>query len=260
MTERSERPSKRQFLTLSQAAKEVGKSKATISKAIVDGRLSVYERSSDGFKIDPAELFRVFAQNRSLNTQTERYERPSEQGERPQINTQNTNIEVLKVKLEAAEQLLRDRDRAINDLQQRLNKESDERRKLTEKIASLLLPAPADTSPQKEDRINIDEPEPEIESKAHQIEQAGELEAARKKISELETAKAQLLSRAKKYIKELEQGKIQELDTAQKRIMELEQINATKNFEKKSALDYISTLEQQLTKRRSWWRRLWRKD
>ena len=47
-------------LTLGQAAKECGRSKATLSKAIKSGRLSVAAKTSAGFEIDPAELFRVF--------------------------------------------------------------------------------------------------------------------------------------------------------------------------------------------------------
>lgn len=52
-------------LTLGQAAKECGKSKATLSKAIKSGRLSVVSKSTAGFEIDPAELFRVFPIERS---------------------------------------------------------------------------------------------------------------------------------------------------------------------------------------------------
>ena len=46
-------------LSLSQAAKEVGKSKPTISKAIKTGRLSA-EKVGQGYQIDPAELYRVY--------------------------------------------------------------------------------------------------------------------------------------------------------------------------------------------------------
>lgn len=47
-------------LTLGQAAKETGLSKATISKALKSGRLSFINKSPAGYEIDPAELFRVF--------------------------------------------------------------------------------------------------------------------------------------------------------------------------------------------------------
>jgi hypothetical protein len=140
--ERNERP----FLTLSQAAKRVGKSKATISKAIADGRLSVANRDTTGFKIDPAELFRVFTPNCSPNGQTERNERASERGERPQVNTPGEEIAALRAKLEATEHRLADKDRIIDDYRRRLDQEAEERRRLT-----LLLtgPTPAEKPKQK---------------------------------------------------------------------------------------------------------------
>lgn len=46
--------------TLGQAAKATGISKTTISKALKSGRLSYVEKSSAGYKIDPAELDRVW--------------------------------------------------------------------------------------------------------------------------------------------------------------------------------------------------------
>lgn len=51
------------YLTLGQAAKETGVSKATIFKAIKSGKLSYVEKTQAGYKIDPAELFRVFSRN-----------------------------------------------------------------------------------------------------------------------------------------------------------------------------------------------------
>lgn len=46
-------------LSLSQAAKEAKKSKATISKDIKNGKLSA-NKVDNRFEIDPAELFRVY--------------------------------------------------------------------------------------------------------------------------------------------------------------------------------------------------------
>lgn len=46
--------------TAGQAAKAAGVSKTTISKALRTGRLSYIEKSSAGYRIDPAELHRVF--------------------------------------------------------------------------------------------------------------------------------------------------------------------------------------------------------
>jgi hypothetical protein len=48
------------YLTLGQAAKATGKSKSTIFKALESGKLSYFEKTTAGYKIDPSELFRVF--------------------------------------------------------------------------------------------------------------------------------------------------------------------------------------------------------
>jgi excisionase family DNA binding protein len=45
--------------SIGQAAKETGKSKSTISRAIKSGRLSAH-KNGDTFEINAAELFRVF--------------------------------------------------------------------------------------------------------------------------------------------------------------------------------------------------------
>lgn len=47
-------------LTLTQASKEVGVSKSTLSRAIDKGRLSAAKDDLGRFQIDPSELFRVF--------------------------------------------------------------------------------------------------------------------------------------------------------------------------------------------------------
>jgi len=47
-------------LTLTQAAKEAGVSKSTLSRAIEKGRLSAQKDDLGRFHIDPSELFRVF--------------------------------------------------------------------------------------------------------------------------------------------------------------------------------------------------------
>ena len=51
------------MLTMGQAAKEAGISKATLSRAIKNGRVSASRNEKGGFDIDPAELFRVYARN-----------------------------------------------------------------------------------------------------------------------------------------------------------------------------------------------------
>ena len=46
--------------TLGQAAKAVGKSKTTISKAIQSGKISATKQTNGSYQIDPSELHRVF--------------------------------------------------------------------------------------------------------------------------------------------------------------------------------------------------------
>ena len=51
------------FLTLSQAAKSISKSKSTLNRAIISGRLSAIWNEDGTFSIDPSELARAFPQN-----------------------------------------------------------------------------------------------------------------------------------------------------------------------------------------------------
>jgi DNA-binding transcriptional MerR regulator len=46
--------------TLGQAAKATGKAKTTIQRAVKNGRLTAQRNDSGGYRIDPAELHRVF--------------------------------------------------------------------------------------------------------------------------------------------------------------------------------------------------------
>ena len=46
--------------TLSQAAKEVGKAKSSLFKAIKNGKMSALKNEEGQYQIDPAELYRVF--------------------------------------------------------------------------------------------------------------------------------------------------------------------------------------------------------
>lgn len=68
------------YMTLSQAAKETGKSKGTLSKALKEGKISYIEKSDSGYKIDPAELFRVYPRNRNNPDQIEQLATPLQTG------------------------------------------------------------------------------------------------------------------------------------------------------------------------------------
>jgi hypothetical protein len=66
------------YLSLGQAAKEAGVSKATISKALKSGRLSYVAKTTAGYEIDPAELFRAFPRKPLETVTSERLETPEE--------------------------------------------------------------------------------------------------------------------------------------------------------------------------------------
>lgn len=97
------------FFTIGQAAKETGKAKSTIKKSIDSGELSVSEKTSRGFKINAAELFRVFPKKTEERSENE----PKEQTETPEYRIENS---ILKAKLELAEQRYDDAHRTIEDL------------------------------------------------------------------------------------------------------------------------------------------------
>jgi len=100
--------------TLGQAAIAVGKSKATISKAIKSGRISADKQDNGSYKIDPSELHRVYPPTPSLTVEDKPLETPSSTG-----LTVREIIE-LQVKLKASEQ-------RQDDLKQRIGELEDDR-------------------------------------------------------------------------------------------------------------------------------------
>lgn len=64
------------LLSLGQAAKAAGISKATVSKSLANGRLSYVSKGTAGYQIDTAELFRVFPPKQVHIVTTERSETP----------------------------------------------------------------------------------------------------------------------------------------------------------------------------------------
>ena len=97
--------------TLGEAAKASGKSKATISKAIKSGRLSAIRQDTGIFRIEAAELYRVYPKTVDGN-----------QDRTPQTVAQtpeNTpSVRELQARLEAAQERLTDRDAVIADLRE----------------------------------------------------------------------------------------------------------------------------------------------
>lgn len=111
------------YFTLGQAAKEVGRSKGTLSNMIKTGKLSVSEKTAKGYKIMASELFRAFP---DYNPQTV----VIEQSTTPLNSEQKREIELLLERI-------RDKDDVIDDLRRRLDDEGEERRKLTALVTDL---------------------------------------------------------------------------------------------------------------------------
>lgn len=114
----------RTSLTAGEAAKLVGKSVPTITRAIKSGKMNAKPRKPRGWIIEPSELFRVFVpvtDETNVNRKT---------------LDDETFIEgsVLQAKLELMEERFEDAQATIEDLRERLDAESQERRQLTAQI------------------------------------------------------------------------------------------------------------------------------
>ena len=95
------------IFSLTAAAKEVGKSKPTISKAIKTGRLSA-KRVGQGYEIDASELFRVYPK--------------ATQSEPAKETTSSSTVNLLELETKMLrEQLARERD-SVDDLRIRLTR------------------------------------------------------------------------------------------------------------------------------------------
>lgn len=118
------------LLSASQAAKEVGKSIPTITRAIKKGKLSATKTEEGGYQIDPAELFRVWPAVKSYATP----ERDNETGKMlGNATPKNTDVTGgLEAEVKFLKQLLEDRDGTIADLK-------DQRDKWQEQAKTLLI-------------------------------------------------------------------------------------------------------------------------
>lgn len=101
--------------TLGEAARATGMSKAAISRAIKNGTISAARQDNGSYKIEPAELHRVYPPRPSpLDGQP-----VSQSSAETELNHQNNALNtVLQVKLEAVEERSRDKDAVIADLRE----------------------------------------------------------------------------------------------------------------------------------------------
>ena len=111
-------------LSASEAAREVGKSVQTITRAIQSGRLSASGPKGGPYRIEPSELFRVYPRRVMEGSAS-----PSMVGDATSEKSSATGTLELEVKL-LREMLAREQD-TIADLRARLDAEAEERRRLT---------------------------------------------------------------------------------------------------------------------------------
>ena len=119
------------YLTLGQAAEMCGWSKGAISKAIKSGKMSVHEKTKAGFRLDPAEVLRVFPK-KTATSPNERMETPEKLSENNavlgEVNALRQQISTAELERTREREQLTDR---IESLQQMLADEKSERRQLT---------------------------------------------------------------------------------------------------------------------------------
>ena len=118
--------------TLSQAAKQAGVSKSTLSKALSNGRISGDRQEDGSFRIEAAELFRVFPRRTPvpvLETGFVTVREPlEERGEHPPVDTMILQLKVQMLEEQLArERTLHEQDRdtareTVADLRKRLDR------------------------------------------------------------------------------------------------------------------------------------------
>ena len=117
------------YLSLGKAAKEAGVAKSTISKALSSGKLSYREKNSDGYKIDPAELFRVYPKI----AKTDADEPASNDWQSGQADGETTPYSAkFEIQLAGLKSLIAEKDRRITDLEADRVQLREDRHRLTE--------------------------------------------------------------------------------------------------------------------------------
>ena len=119
--------------TAGQAAEATGKNIATITRAIKSGKISASKDDSGAWRIDPAELHRVFPMAAQDLRKPEMQESatPAQEAQTPmRDNALQVELATLRERIRAQDEILADRAETIADLRARLDREGEERRKL----------------------------------------------------------------------------------------------------------------------------------
>lgn len=134
------------FISLGEAARRTGLSKATVQRAIKSGKLSAASVNPDGsYNIDPAELARVYElkpRDGFVDPSMKQLETLTESGGlQVEVAVLRERLSAIGREQEQAERRYQLAAEQIEDLRRRLDNESEERRKLTALLTDQRKPA-----------------------------------------------------------------------------------------------------------------------
>lgn len=115
------------LVTLTQAAKMVGKSKPTLWRAHKDGRLSMSRDEHGNWQVDPAELLRTYGKFAVSEQETQHFNSSFKQTTVDLIGLEREN-DSLKRHISTLEESLRRSDETLSDIRTRLDVSEQERR------------------------------------------------------------------------------------------------------------------------------------
>lgn len=133
------------YYTLGEAAERTGKSKGTIRNAIEKGRVSIVDKDSTGYKIDPAELHRVYPPITPLHSEEDGGLNDTTPPITPTESKGATSVQLASIEQKYTVQRLKDKEEQIIELKRHhetaihdLREDRDHWRKQAEKITLLL--------------------------------------------------------------------------------------------------------------------------
>ena len=102
--------------TLGEAAKAVGKSKATLSKAVKSGKISAIKNDNGSFSIEASELHRVYPPTPPETVNTEQFSTPNE------TDANTKELIELRVRLEVSQKRISDLEEDRDQWRQQANR------------------------------------------------------------------------------------------------------------------------------------------
>jgi predicted RNase H-like nuclease (RuvC/YqgF family) len=130
-------------LTLEQAAQETGKSKRAISQAIKAEKLPATKGKRGQWQIDPAALFRVFPKEETSGVRENQEREKLPEGSALEGRLAQLEQAVQEIRQQLAQEILPLREeltqaqKQIQALERQLAQETEERRRLAERLAEL---------------------------------------------------------------------------------------------------------------------------